>query len=942
MDPLAKMYKYEIVQLNIRGARSNNQNLEHYLSEINYPEVVCLNETKLPLNKRYEVRGYNIAARREHNAIGGSRGSMILTRDDITDIVEIEEVKDMFRNDEIIGIEIKSGAKRPNIKIFTYYNPPLTSPNDAIFSYIASLHGNCVLTGDLNCKNTHWGSTKNDARGIGLLQCLISNDLITFNNESATRCDPVTGKEESLDLIIGNAPLSQMLQEFWVGFDVGSDHYPVHVLFQFDTPTPSVPRHVRKPEKMNNQVWNRILKSQSPISSSSTPTELDTNVEILTKTINGAFESSCPLTRINKQSIHHFTPEIQTKVKEKRKLRRQKNDALQQQNFSLVREIMTKINRLGNEIKKLQKIEKKRDLERHCERLNRETNPRKFFQTFGIVARPILEENTAPSSQRQIESENGSKASTSQEKADLFADRLKHVHQEPDYAGFDNGWKVSVERFLDQNKKLFKVDKNETYSMEEDGDDSNLCQEVSIEELDANLARCKNRSAVGNDGISYHLLKKLPENMKKNVCQVFSDAIRLGYYPEKWKSATVKMIPKPNKDSRFAKNFRPISLLSCVGKVLERILANRISSFLEENNMFATSQSGFRRKRMTSEQLLRLSEECHSAFKNNKNTAAIFLDAEAAFDRCWHSGIKYKLKRNLNLPSRTIRLISSFLTERNLIVSYEGCVSQKIFLNAGTPQGSPLSPLIYIIYVNDYPENIQELGSLSQFADDTALWTQAYTRSYATSKLQKALNLLESWCRKWRVKLNGEKSHFLFFSRTRDSEEENYALHLFDDVIRPTNSAKFLGIEIDGALCFKKQINSIYDRAMKRLNVLKVLSANGTDAPTLMRLYKMYVRPIIEYGSIAFMSAPKTQLSRLEQIQNEAIRICLRLPRYIRTSLLHEYASLEPIFERLKDLNVSLLETMKSKNVHIENLVECHSRPTDNRHLSPLDNLLSS
>ena len=78
-----------------------------------------------------------------------------------------------------------------------------------------------------------------------------------------------------------------------------------------------------------------------------------------------------------------------------------------------------------------------------------------------------------------------------------------------------------------------------------------------------------------------------------------------------------------------------------------------------------------------------------------------------------------------------------------------------------------------------------------------------------------------------------------------------------------------------------------------------------------MKLYKTYVRPIIEYGSISFMSAPKVQLSRLEQIQNEAIRICLRLPRYIRISLLHEYASIEPIYTRISKLNLSLLETMK-------------------------------
>ena len=107
-----------------------------------------------------------------------------------------------------------------------------------------------------------------------------------------------------------------------------------------------------------------------------------------------------------------------------------------------------------------------------------------------------------------------------------------------------------------------------------------------------------------------------------------------------------------------------------------------------------------------------------------------------------------------------------------------------------------------------------------------------------------------------------------------------------------------------------------------------------------MRLYKTYVRPIVEYGSVAFMSAPKTQLSRLQQIQNEAIRICLRLPKYIRTSLLHEYASIEPISVRLLRLNGKLLNTMKLKNPHIETLVKDHVPQSDNRYLSPLDYLL--
>ena len=108
-----------------------------------------------------------------------------------------------------------------------------------------------------------------------------------------------------------------------------------------------------------------------------------------------------------------------------------------------------------------------------------------------------------------------------------------------------------------------------------------------------------------------------------------------------------------------------------------------------------------------------------------------------------------------------------------------------------------------------------------------------------------------------------------------------------------------------------------------------------------MKLYKIYVRPIIEYGSIAFLTAPKTQLDRLENIQNEAIRISLRLPKYIRKSLLNEYASIESIDDRLSTLSTSLLNKMTLKNEHVNGLVQNHMRPRDNCHLSPLDRILN-
>ena len=195
-----------------------------------------------------------------------------------------------------------------------------------------------------------------------------------------TRCDPVTGREESLDLVIGNLCSARYFHQFWVGFDVGSDHYPVHSIFQFKNPNSNCNSNkMRKIQKLNTTKWNKLLKNLPSLFPSKTADELDQNAVSFTLQIKEAFEKSCPLTNIKTKSKCTFTPEIQAKVKEKRRLRREKNTALQMQDEIRVREIMTRINRLGNEIKKLQKGEQKKVLEKHCISLNKEKNPKKFF-----------------------------------------------------------------------------------------------------------------------------------------------------------------------------------------------------------------------------------------------------------------------------------------------------------------------------------------------------------------------------------------------------------------------------------------------------------------------------------------------------------------------------------------------------------------------------------
>lgn len=180
----SQLYKYEVVHINIRGARANKKNLEQYFDSLNYPEIVTLNETKLGYMTRFDINGYTCASRREPNPTGGLRGSMILVREDIKDVIEIDEAKALFRNDEFIGVEIKKTSNRPSLKVFTYYNPPTTYANANILQFISMQNSKCILAGDLNCKNMSWGSTRTDPYGEKLQDAIDQSGLTILNDGS--------------------------------------------------------------------------------------------------------------------------------------------------------------------------------------------------------------------------------------------------------------------------------------------------------------------------------------------------------------------------------------------------------------------------------------------------------------------------------------------------------------------------------------------------------------------------------------------------------------------------------------------------------------------------------------------------------------------------------------------------------------------------------------
>ena len=275
------------------------------------------------------------------------------------------------------------------------------------------------------------------------------------------------------------------------------------------------------------------------------------------------------------------------------------------------------------------------------------------------------------------------------------------------------------------------------------------------------------------------------------------------------------------------------------------------------------------------------------------------------------------------------RWLSDFLVGRLIQVNVNNFFSSQINPKAGVPQGSLLSALLFLVYINDLPTPHHKQNSLSQFADDTAQWAFSRNVRIAAKLLQKDLLKLAMWCAKWRIKLNPVKTKVIIFSRSTLARKTEPNLKLYDETLKIYPQVKFLGITFDSQLNLKKHFEDILDRCNTRYHRLRLLANKkwGPSPATLIQIYKQCVRPITASDNI---------ISKIQRLQNKFIRLALHLPKYICSKLLHDSSGLPYVKDRLLSCATKSLDRIAQNPLVGESISSHRLNPAWDRFPTPL------
>ncbi len=818
-----------VCHINVRSlvAPGRLEELKFFVST-NDIDVLCLTETWLKpkhANSILELPGFQPPDRCDRPVKRGG-GVAIYVRNGLA----ISPIK-IFNNVDIECLAVQIDLpKRKKLLVFAVYRPPdqdVCAFLDALDTAISPhLHRNICLVGDFNAKHTAWFANQGtNIAGENLKLFTDSHDLFQIVN--GPTYNPCRDSASLLDLIFTNNPTSTLSS--WVLPPI-ADHCPVLARFSLrKTPRPKPYFSTRFIySKCNLPVLTHSLSETdwSFISSGS--------VDQASSTWTDVFMSECckhvpsETVRVNPQSKPWYSNYLRYLGSCRDRLfKRCRGKPC----TSTVSEAYRKVRNLF--VAEIRAAEKRYFRSLGCTLLSPDLNPQSWWR--------LAKKACGWSTTKRISalSTDGQLVVTPSEQACIFNSHFQRQCSPFPAAALP----LSISS---EDTVLFSF------------------TPITAEAVFCKLRKLPSGKSSGHDQISNELLKLAAPTIAEPLAALFNRSLLEGQFPAVWKIGTISPILKEGKIPSEPASYRPVALLSCLSKVLGRLVHDQLVKFCLENNVLPDQQFGFLKGRSTEWQLLTVLEDWHDTLDKGNQIHAAFLDAAKAFDRVDHS-VLLSMLSDVGIRGRALAWLHSYLSSRLIQTRVTGSLSSKLPITSGVPQGSVLGPLLFLIYFKDIPSSTKASSAL--FADDTVLYRKDCQGDHCN--LSENLGELAQWTKRTNVTINALKSADLSIGPKGGDCSSFYD----GELLRKVTDHDHLGVTISNDLRWTKHINNLLRKVSCGVSLCKTLVyRHHLPSAVIKRFYQSCVRPRLEYCNAVWCGTPKSTLRRLERVQLQVAR----------------------------------------------------------------------
>lgn len=794
---------------------------------------------------------------------------------------------------DITSISIQTDIGKIHV-INTYNPPPLSHSSKELGTLkhlpdLLSKTGRHILVGDFNLHHPRWGGLtvlSHHKLAEDLIEILGNKDMelvlpegtITWSNR---------GSQSTLDLVFLSKELEGLVATCQPAceLEASSDHIPIstQLIVQASSEDEVKPCPQWKKadwDEFNVRLDAKLMELKEYNFDLDSHEAIDQRVSSITKTIQKIIQEIIPIAKPSKFAKPYWTNQCSEAVKDTRKARRKWQSLGTEESW---------IEYQKSTSKKKAQIKRAKTIGWRAAVSEASRDPSKIWK-LAKWARKDPEEKQRLPQIPDITDADGCTHTEAPEKARIMAGH-----------------------FFPQPMAADTADIAEANYPEELHGISSIITHTEVEEALTNLPSDK---APGPDGIPNRLLKKCKLTLSKDLADLFNACLSLGYHPKGFKESTTVVLRKPQKPRYDTpKSYRPIALLNTMGKLLEKLVANRLSKAAEDFNLLPEEQMGARPKRSTISAVELLTEQIHTIWgKNKKQVASLLsLDISGAFDNVSHERLIHNLRQK-GIPRWISRYVGSFLKGRTTSIVLGTYRGDQIPTNTGIPQGSSLSPILFLFFVSTLLPMLQSHSTAAVgFVDDTNILTWSNTTEENCRKLEEQHRICEKWAKTHGVKFAPEKYQLMHFTRARKKRHNLEAtINIQGHLTAPQSSLRVLGIYFDPKLNWGAHIKKIHEKSDNQVQVISRL-AQSTWGATFKKsklLYSTIVRPALTYGSSIWAEVgpaakiPERIVKPLRSIQRKCLKLVTGAYNSTSSRVLEHESSVLPIEIYLKQRRV--------------------------------------